>query len=100
MDRVGDDFFARTGFAFDEDGRFGRRDLADEIENVVHHPGFPDQLVDLVGLPDLGDELAVLGFEGFPVERPFEKHLHFVEVERFRDEMPGSAAHRLDGGID
>ena len=96
MQRVRHDFLAGAGLAFDEHRGPRRRHLLHQLGHPADLGGFPDQIGEFVGLPDLLGELLVLRFQRAAAQRALELHFHLVEIERLGHEMPGPAAHRFD----
>ena len=96
-DRAGDEFLARAAFAGDEDGRAGRRDLADELVDLLHRgrvadDGLPRLL--RVGLGRKRRDLAAMALRD--AERLGEQVLEMRDVERLEDVVVGAELHRLD----
>ncbi len=99
VQQTGHHLFAGAGFAFDQNRGTRRRDLLDDLGNLGDFRRFADQAVELVGLFDLLGKLLVFRLQIAAAQGALEQHFDLVEIERLGDEVPGPAAHRLDGGV-
>ena len=96
---AGDEFLAGAAFAGDQDGRAGRRDLADELVNLLHCGRIADDGLAAflrVKLGGKGDDLFHRAGGG---ERLEKQVLQLGNVEGLEHVIVGPALHRLDGRL-
>ncbi len=99
VDRARDEFLAGAAFAGDENGRAGRRDLADELVDLLHRGRIADDgLVAFVGT-ELGREGNDLLHRVRGGERLGEQDFQLGDVERLEHVIIRAALHRLDRGL-
>lgn len=100
VEGVGDEFLAGTAFAFDEDGGAGGGDLLDAFEDPLHGCGVAEEFVEAEAVVDLALEGGVFLFEVSAAEGAADEEVEFLDIDWFGDEVPCTAAHGFDGGVD
>ena len=95
-----DEFLARAAFAGDENGRAGRRDLADELVDLLHRGrAADDRLPQLIRSRLGGKRRRLLPDGAGDAERLEKQVLQVRNVERLEHVVVRPQFHRLDRGL-
>ena len=107
VEDVSNHFLTGSRFSFDEHGGPGLRDLFDDTRDLGHGRGAADKATE--AFAGLGTALAegfvffdedlVFFFQGATANGALQEKFNLVKIEGLGDKVPGSATHRLDGGI-
>ena len=100
VDRVRDDFLARSRLADDEDVRVGVRDHLDLFEEPLHPRRLADEMAERAHLLQLTAKLEDLLLHHLLVFDGLEDDLQARQVDRLGDVILGADFERLDGGVD
>ena len=93
MDRLGDQFFARSALALQQNGRAAGRDLGDEVEYFQHGLALAYDVFEVVALLKSALELNVLFFGSLAGDRRAHVGEQLFVVPWFLDEVGGAALH-------
>ena len=100
MQRPRRELLAGAALAGEEDRRLGAGEALDAGEEGVHRRRAADEVDQLVALADLRREPAVLALEPPARQRPVDRELERLRLERLREVVVGAGADRLDGAGD
>ena len=100
MNRLGDEFFAGAGFAGDEDGGAGGRDLGDKVEHLEHPLAFADNIGERIALLEGAFEFDVFTFEVALTDLAFDFDKQFLVVPGLGEVVVGARLEGADGDVD
>ena len=99
VDAAGDEFLARAALAGDHDRDIARGDLANDLEDFLHHAGAADDaFLVLVGIQH-GLHPASRADARLRLQRALDEPEQFRRVERLHHIIVSAELHRLDRGL-
>ena len=100
MEGAGHQLLARAALPVDEHGGAGGRHLVHDAEDVVHGAVRAHDVVEAEAVAELLLQHPVLAHEAAPLQRALHHEQHLVALERLRQVVEGSLAHRLHRAVD
>ena len=99
VDGAGDEVFANSAFAAEQNGGVGGRNAFDGGQHLLHLGADGDDVGMAVLLSEGFAQRAILLAQAGVVEFLAHHHAHFGERERLEDVVAGAGLHRLDRGF-
>ena len=100
VDRPGDLLLAGAGFAADEDGGGGIRDLPDQLEHIVHAWAFAQHVVERMTALELRAQRRHFVLEARVRSAALHQQAQVLRVGRLGQEVVGAHPHGLDRVLD
>ena len=100
VNRPRDELLARARFAADEHGRIAARHLLHDAEHVLKRAARAHDAVEVIEVLLLVAQVLHLVLEMAELDRLFDLELHFLDLERFLNEVERADLHRFHGRVD
>ena len=99
MQCAGNEFFAGSAFALNEDRRVCVGDLANLLEDILHRGAVANDAGDLTGVGESVFEFPGFSTQTVMIDRFPNLLADQVQVDGFGDQVEGAAPHGIDSGF-
>ena len=100
VDRARGDLLAAAGGPGDQHGRVGAGDAADDVEDLGHRLGAPDEVAEASGLLQLRPQCLDFGLQAAAVGEPVEDDLELRRAQGLEEIVERAGPQRLDRVVD